>query len=221
MTWQPVDCHAHSKFSDGALTIDQVVERAAALGVRPSVADHISRDVAKSITSIAEVKKYLDALEQRDVLRGGEFCSHDSMWRELPDDVVRRFTHRLGSVHVVRLDGGTLVRAFSNRLPSGLTVDQYMDGHVAEVERMAADIPVDIFSHPTLIALPYRTRDIDETWTEARETRIVDALAAAGYDGFISVEYCWVAWERLNEVDVLTETVLMRDRLRRKLAAAA
>ena len=35
MNWQPVDCHAHSTFSDGALTIAQVVERAAALGVQP------------------------------------------------------------------------------------------------------------------------------------------------------------------------------------------
>src|SRR4051812_22869814 len=134
MAWQPADCHAHSTFSDGSLSVEQVVERAAALGVRPSVADHISHDVAKSIRSVDAVRRYLDVLERYDVFRGGEFCTHDPMWRELPADVVRRFTHRLGSVHVVRLDGGTLVRAFSNRLPSGLTVDEYMDSHVAEVE---------------------------------------------------------------------------------------
>ena len=55
MSWQPVDCHAHSTFSDGALTVEQVVARAAELGVRPSIADHISRDVARSITTIEEV----------------------------------------------------------------------------------------------------------------------------------------------------------------------
>lgn len=48
--------------------------------------------------------------------------------------------------------------------------------------------------------------------------RIIDRMAEIGYDGYIAVEYCWVAWERLNEVDVLSETVIMRDRLRSKLA---
>ena len=47
--------------------------------------------------------------------------------------------------------------------------------------------------------------------------RMVDVLAAAGYDGFVNVEYVWVDWMRLNEVDVVSETVLLRDRLRAKL----
>ena len=189
MTWQPVDCHAHSTFSDGVLSITDVVARAASLGVRPSLADHISRDVAKSITSVDDARRYLDALEQIDVLRAGEFCWHDNLWRELPDDVVRRFTHRLGSVHAVRLTDGTLVRAFTSKLPSGLTVDDYMDAHVAAVEQLATEMPVDIFAHPTLVTLPYRTLDVDLLWTEERETRIVDALFDAGIAFEISSRY--------------------------------
>ncbi|MGZ4723427.1 MAG: sugar phosphate isomerase/epimerase family protein [Ilumatobacteraceae bacterium] len=46
--------------------------------------------------------------------------------------------------------------------------------------------------------------------------RMVDVLAAAGYDGYINVEYVWVDWKRLNEVDVLSETVMLRDRLNAK-----
>ncbi len=46
--------------------------------------------------------------------------------------------------------------------------------------------------------------------------RMVDVLHAAGYDGYITIEYIWVAWKRLNEVDVLSETVMLRDRLRAK-----
>src|SRR4051812_17922653 len=117
MNWQPVDCHAHSTFSDGALSIEQVVERAASLGVQPSITDHISRDVARTIDSIDGVAEYLDELERHPVLRGGEFCYHDNLWREVPDSLVRRFTHRVGSLHAVPLADGTMVRAFSRKIP--------------------------------------------------------------------------------------------------------
>src|SRR6185436_7247638 len=113
MTWQPVDCHAHSTFSDGALTVAEVIERAAVLGVRPSLSDHISRAAPHAMNAVADVRKYLDALDGVEILPAGEFCWHDDLWRELPDDVVRRFTHRLGSLHAVRMPDGQLVRAFS------------------------------------------------------------------------------------------------------------
>jgi sugar phosphate isomerase/epimerase len=47
--------------------------------------------------------------------------------------------------------------------------------------------------------------------------RMIDVLRGAGYDGFITVEYIWVAWQRLNEIDVVSETVMLRDRLNAKL----
>jgi histidinol phosphatase-like PHP family hydrolase len=195
MTWQPVDCHAHSTFSDGALTIEQVVECAAALGVKPSVADHISRDVSRSITSIEQVQVYLDTLDQYDVLRAGEFCWHDSLWRELPAALVRRFTHRIGSLHAIRLSSGALVHAFSKRAPEGLTIEQYMDAHTDTLEQFAREMPVDIIAHPTLVTLPFRGIDIDTLWSEEREARVVSALFAAGIAFEISSRY--PAHERL------------------------
>jgi histidinol phosphatase-like PHP family hydrolase len=195
MTWQPVDCHAHSTFSDGALTIEQVVECAAALGVTPSVADHISRDVSRSITTIEQVQVYLDTLDQYDVLRAGEFCWHDSLWRELPDTLVRRFTHRVGSLHAIRLPGGTLVHAFSKRAPEGLTIEQYMDAHTATLEQFAREMPVDILAHPELVTLPFRNIGVDTLWSEERETRVVSALFDAGIAFEISSRY--PAHERL------------------------
>jgi histidinol phosphatase-like PHP family hydrolase len=189
MNWQPVDCHAHSTFSDGALAISEVVERAAALGVRPSVSDHISRDVSKTIGSVDAVRRYLDALDQYDVLRGGEFCYHDSLWREIPDDLVARFTHRIGSLHAIRLDGGTLLHVFSRRPLDGLSADAYMDAHVAWLEQFAREMPVDILAHPTLVATPFRHTEAETLWTEARETRVVEALFAGAIAFEISNRY--------------------------------
>jgi histidinol phosphatase-like PHP family hydrolase len=189
MTWQPVDCHAHSTFSDGALTIAEVVERAAALGVRPSVSDHISYDVARSITGVEQVVAYLDELERHDVLRGGEFCWHDTLWRELPEALAQRFTHRIGSLHAIPLADGRLVHAFSRRLPEGLTVEGYMNAHADAAEQFAREMPVDILAHPTLVTLPFRGVDVDVLWTEERETRLVDALFQAGIAFEISSRY--------------------------------
>jgi histidinol phosphatase-like PHP family hydrolase len=189
MNWQPVDCHAHSTFSDGALTIEQVVERAATLGVRPSISDHISRDVARSITTVQEVERYLTALEQVDVLRGGEFCWHDALWRKLPPDLVQRFTHRIGSLHAVRLPGGQFVHAFKREPLDGLTVEAYMDAHIDSLERLAAEMPVDILAHPTLITLPFRAVDPALLWTAERASRIADALHDAEIAFEISSRY--------------------------------
>jgi len=188
MSWRPVDCHAHTNFSDGALTIAQVVERAALLNVVPSVADHISHDVARAVDSVESAREYIAALEEYDVLRGGEFCWHDSLWRELPDDLVARFTHRLGSLHAVRLPTGNLVHAFSRR-PPPVTVDEYMSAHLESLETLAREMPVDILAHPTLVTLPFRQRPVDELWTEEREERIVDALFAGGIAFEISNRY--------------------------------
>ncbi len=48
--------------------------------------------------------------------------------------------------------------------------------------------------------------------------RMVDVLVEQGYEGFITVEYVWVNWGGLDELDVLSEVILMRDRLRAKLS---
>lgn len=189
MNWQPVDCHAHTKFSDGALTVAELVERASVLGVRPSVSDHISRDVSRSLTTVPEVRAYLHALEQVDVLRAGEFCWHDTLWRELPGDIVRRFTHRIGSLHAIRLPEGTLVHSFSQHVPVGLTVQAYMDAHAQSLEQLAAEMPVDILAHPTLVAMPFRHIEIDVLWTETRENRMVEALFNANIAFEISTRY--------------------------------
>ena len=188
MTWLPLDCHAHTTMSDGALDVDELVEQVRSRGARPSVADHISRDVSTSLDSVEAVAEYLDVLEQHDVARGGEFCWHDNLWRELPPELTSRFTHLIGSLHAIVLDGGATVHAF-RAYPQGLAADAYMDAHVANLERFAREMPVDILAHPTLLPYALRRLPAEELWTEQREERAVDALAQAGIAFEISNRY--------------------------------
>jgi histidinol phosphatase-like PHP family hydrolase len=187
--WRPLDCHAHTRWSDGALDVEELVATVRARGARPGVADHVSRDVRGAVDSVDEVRDYLDALEQYEVARGGEFCWHDNLWRELPDDLARRFTHRIGSLHAIFLPGGGTLHAFSARVPAGLTPDAYMEAHVANLERFAREMPVDILAHPTLVPLPWRERPLEELWTEEREERAVGALHRAGIAFELSNRY--------------------------------
>ena len=195
MAWKPVDCHAHSTLSDGALDVPQLIEHVTGRGVRPSVSDHISRDVSGAVASIDAIRAYLDELERYPIARGGEFCWHDALWRELPDDLAGRFTHRLGSLHAIYLDDRRLVHAFSRRFPASLTRDEYMDALVANAEALAGTMPVDILAHPTLVNLTLRDVPADELWTEEREERLVAALFDAGIAFEISARY--KAHERL------------------------
>lgn len=47
--------------------------------------------------------------------------------------------------------------------------------------------------------------------------RIVEAMREHGYDGWLAVEYVWSDWERCDECDNVSETVLLRDRLQAAL----
>ncbi len=44
--------------------------------------------------------------------------------------------------------------------------------------------------------------------------RVLRAMDETNYRGYVGVEYVWTEWERCNEVDNLSETILMRDFLR-------
>jgi histidinol phosphatase-like PHP family hydrolase len=184
-----VDCHAHTTCSDGSLAMSELVARVSARGVRPGVADHVSRDVAYSIKSVEAARSYVEELESHPVARGAEFCWHDSLWRELPDELLGRLTHRIGSLHGIVLPGGGALHLWSRSLPDGLSSARYMDLHIENIERFAVEMPVEVLAHPTLVALPLRGRPAEELWTEAHEERAVRALASAGIAFELSNRY--------------------------------
>jgi sugar phosphate isomerase/epimerase len=48
--------------------------------------------------------------------------------------------------------------------------------------------------------------------------RAIDALGRQGYDDFVLIEYLWADLDpRMEQLDILSETILLRDRLRAKL----
>ena len=50
--------------------------------------------------------------------------------------------------------------------------------------------------------------------------RVLRAMRKAGYQGYVGVEYVRIDWEHCNEVDNLSETILLRDFLRANWPAA-
>ena len=70
-----------------------------------------------------------------------------------------------------------------------MTPDEYMEAHVANLERFAREMPVDILAHPTLLPLALRHYPLEELWTEEREERAVRALAGSGIAFEISNRY--------------------------------
>jgi histidinol phosphatase-like PHP family hydrolase len=166
-----------------------MVELVRARGVRPSISDHVSTDIALGIKTVAAVRDYLDAIEPLGANMGGEFCFHDTLWRQLPEDLSARFTHRIGSLHSVRLGNGAWVHAFAARMPEGLTLGAYLDGYITTLEWFAREMPVDILAHPTLLASEVRRLPVEDVWTEAIEERVVEALYGAGIAFEISSRY--------------------------------
>jgi histidinol phosphatase-like PHP family hydrolase len=186
--WQPLDCHAHSTCSDGVLTPDDVIATAASRGVRGSVSDHASRDVRFSLKSPDDVDAYADAIAHLPY-RSAEFCSHDSLWRELTPAQLARLTHRIGSLHAVPLADGSLVRMFQRALPAGLTREAYMAAHVDAIVALTDSMPVEIFAHPTLLPHDLRGLPPEELWQEWHEERLVEALHQHGICFEVSNRY--------------------------------
>lgn len=170
------------------LSPDDVIATAAARGVRGTVSDHASRDVRYSLKSPDAVDAY-EALIAHLPYRSAEFCSHDALWRELSDAQLDRLTHRIGSLHAVPLDDGSLVRMFQKQMPAGLSHAVYMARHIAAVDALADVMPIDIFAHPTL--LPYTLREVpaEVLWNESHEERLVMALKRNGIAFEVSNRY--------------------------------
>jgi sugar phosphate isomerase/epimerase len=67
-------------------------------------------------------------------------------------------------------------------------------------------------ARPGRLQAPFNDNTIDYA-------RVLAAMRAAGYAGWLGIEYVWQDWEHCNECDNLSETILFRDHLRALLAS--
>jgi histidinol phosphatase-like PHP family hydrolase len=180
--------------SDGDLTLAEVAARAVELGVEVGIADHVStRNVERFVSSEPRVREYLDALEDAPVFRAAEFCWCDELWKDLPAEVMDRFDYRVGSNHGFYLPDGTMGSPWWQKLPEPWNArpQEVMDVMVANLCDMVTTMPIQIAAHSTLTppALFDLEGDVDAWWTDEREDRYVEALAASGVALEISNRY--------------------------------
>ncbi len=188
------DLHLHTTMSDGDLPLERVVELARERGVQIGVADHVStRNAERFVATEAAVRAYLDALDGAPVLRSGEFCWCDTMWRELPAEIMDRFDYRVGSNHGFWLPDGSLGSPWWQRLPKPWDErpQELMELMVANLCDMVRTMPIQIAAHSTLTppALLRLEADVEAWWTEEREERYVEALAGSGVALEVSNRY--------------------------------
>jgi histidinol phosphatase-like PHP family hydrolase len=188
------DLHAHTTMSDGDLSLEEVVRLAEERGVRIGIADHVStRNVARFVATRSAVERYLDALEREDVYRSAEFCWCDTLWAELPGELMRRFDYRIGSNHGFWLPDGTLGSPWWQRLPAPWheRPDELVEIMVRNLCDLVDAMPIEIVAHATM--LPPGLLDLDPSpeawWTEEREDRFVEALRRSGVALEISNRY--------------------------------
>jgi histidinol phosphatase-like PHP family hydrolase len=180
--------------SDGRLSLQRVVELARERGVQVGIADHVStRNPGMMVSTLEEVRAYQDALERAPVFRSGEFCWCDTLWRELPPEVMDRFDYRIGSNHGFWLPDGSTASPWWESLPAAWQrqPQRLMEIMVANLCDMVRTMPIHISAHSTLMppALTALERDVHAWWTEEREDRYVEALRESGVALEISNRY--------------------------------
>jgi histidinol phosphatase-like PHP family hydrolase len=188
------DLHVHTTMSDGDLTLQEVVALARERGVRVGIADHVStRNRSLFVSTVDGLRAYLDALDGVPVYRSAEFCWCDTLWAEVPGELMQRFDYRLGSNHGFVLPNGQMASPWWQRLPRPWDErpHELMDHFVDNLCTMVRSMPIEIAAHSTFIppALYALEPDVGAWWTDEREDRYVEALREAGVALEISNRY--------------------------------
>jgi histidinol phosphatase-like PHP family hydrolase len=146
------DLHVHSIYSDGSLSVDEILEIATAKGYTVGIADHASPE--DKIVNDAHLLDYLDALERYPVFRSVEMDVE--LGSDLSAAAVSRLDYVVVGIHFLTFRG---VQAFFwDPLAVLPDPEEVVEGYVATAERAMASMRMEILAHPTAAAGPARRR---------------------------------------------------------------
>lgn len=152
------DLHTHTTHSDGLASVDQLETAAREKGYGLGVSDHL---FCADMNTLDDVKRYLDDLEGRALLKGCEANIGEDY--SMPDAVAKRFDYVIASVHAVPdLQGGrvALGRYFDYRVGESdywenpfdeARSREYLETILPIVERTMATQRMDIYGHCTVL----------------------------------------------------------------------
>ncbi len=172
-----LDLHVHSTFSDGAMTVDEIVEIANRKGYTVGIADHASPE--DKIVHDAHLLSYLDALERYPVYRSIELDVE--LGADLSASTLDKLDYVIVGVHFLTVD--RVQYFFWDPLAVIPNAERFVEEYVTVAAAAMRHQRMDILAHPTL--LPLALREVNHRlWTPARIRRLV----AAAVENHVALE---------------------------------
>ncbi len=178
-----LDCHNHTaEWSDGRQSIEQVIEKAKAEGVRVGLSDHTG--LGEYLNSNDRLLAYADFLSQYPVARGLEMDLGRSF--VVNSQTREKFDYMIGSVHGievggVRLSFSHLIQWTKGEMPTynPLTqikdLDLFFKTHLVLLEKEYTAQKYDILGHSTMLP-PLALGKPEEVFPQWWEDQLVALL---------------------------------------------
>jgi len=165
------DLHVHSTYSDGAMTVDEIVEVAARKGYSVGLADHASPE--DKIVHDAHLLAYLDALERYPVYRSVELDIE--LRADLSASTLAKLDYVIAGIHFLTVD--RVQYFFWDPLALIPDPEEMVEQYIATAAAAMAERQMHIFAHPTLLPMTVRPEN-GHLWTPDRIQRLVAAGVA-------------------------------------------
>jgi len=175
--------HVPSTFSDGDLTVREIVKKAKKKGYRVGISDHLSP--YHSLRGDTAVLTYIDAVRECGAYVG---CELD-LGEEVPCSVavLRQLDYIIGGLHSINDFYGQNI-FFWDELKSIPHKREFVRAMVKTLVQQMEELPLDIIAHPTFIP-PFLGLRYDEVWTPGRCRKLIKT--AIKHDIAIEITNRW------------------------------